>query len=206
MGWGHKLWAGARRYSVMSVAVLSLMSSELSAAGASFFALDAGPYVTQVDRRLAAVPGYAGRVSTLAAFLRARRGVSLSTSWNWEPSLGMLLPWRSGADGFAKTFMIQASLPIGYSPWSWLHFRAGPGVLWRLTLTNSEAVSLNNGNGTSTFYIPGGSKSVVLLTVDAGLELRVSQTVSLNFDVWVSEIANTQRRTFNAAMTLGFYL
>lgn len=196
------LWLAALALSTIS----GHSFAEKGKAANNALVLDVGAYMTQVDRRFSAPAGYAGQVSTLAGFLRARKALSLSSSFGWEPSIGLLLPWRSGGDGFAKTFMVHGGVGFGVNPLQWLRVRFGPGLLWRLTITNSEEVSLNNGTGTSGFYLPGGSRSVFQFTADAGLDFRFFQSVSLGFDVWVLEIMNSNRRTMNAAITLGFYL
>lgn len=172
----------------------------------NYFCLDVGAYATQVDKRMGAAADYGNKVSTLAGFLRARKTISFFSGVQWEPSIGMMVPWRSGADGFAKTFFVHTGLGFGFSPLSWVHMRLGPGILWRLTITNSEQLALNNGTGTSNFYIPGGSKSIFQFTADLGMDFRLSQSWSIGFDVWIMELMNTKRRTLNGAVTIGFYL
>jgi hypothetical protein len=177
-----------------------------SAPRASYFALDMGPYMTAVNDRLSQSGDYKSKVSTLAGFFRARKSIGLFSGIQWVPSIGALVPWRSGADGFAKTFLIHSGLGFGVTPLSWLHVRFGPGLLWRLTITNSEQLNLNNGTSTSAFYTPGGSRSVFLMTADFGLDFRFFHSWSLGFDVWMIEVMNSQRRSINAAATIGFYL
>lgn len=191
---------------VLLVLIFSAPAHAEKGSGGGFFAIDIGPYMTQVEKRFAASPGYATQVSSLAGFLRARKSVPLFSGLGWEPSVGLLIPWISGADGFAKTFLVHTAVGFGYAPLSWWRFRIGPGLLWRLTITNAEQVSLNNGTGSSGFYIPGGSRSRFQFTADFGMDLKLFQSVSLGFDVWIVEIASSARRSMNAAITLGFYL
>jgi hypothetical protein len=195
----HSKWVGVCLFALFVSTTASAAKKD------SFFALDIGAYMTHVDKRLDAGAN-GSNVSTLAAFFRARKLIPLMTGFGWEPSVGLLLPWRSGGDGFAKTFIMHAAFGVGITPLSWLHLRLGPGLLWRLTIANAEQVTLNNGTGNSGFYIPGGSRSVFQFTADAGIDFRLLQSVSLGLDVWVVEIASSSRRTFNAAASLGFYL
>ena len=169
-----------------------------------FFALDAGAYVDNLAQRLSAPDGYTGDVSTLSGFFRARRGFPLSARWTFEPSLGALFPWRSGRDGFAKTFTFQLDLPLGFDLLRFLKVRGGPGMSYLLIGTQGEAINLNNGNGFSTFYLPGGLSHVFLFTLSLGFEIKLFRLVSLNLDGWVSDVASRARRRFQLAATLGF--
>lgn len=193
---------------VFAAAILLLFWSSpvRAAASAGSFSLDVGAYGTQLDKRLHTSGAYSSKVSTLAGFFRARKALMLNSWISWDPSLGLMLPWQSGADGFAKTFFVHTAVGFGVFPMKWFHLRLGPGLLWKLTITNAESVDLNNGTSTSTFYTPGGSKSVFLLTTDVGIDFRFASSWSLGFDVWILEIASSQRRTFNGAVTVGIYL
>ena len=167
--------------------------------------LEPGAYVTQIGERLDAASGKEGTVSTLSGFVRLRTSASLGKNWFFDPALGTMLPWRSGVDGSVKTFMTHLNLDLA-KQWRWFKVRMGPGIFWQWMRSSEEAVSLNNGTGTSTFYTPGRSESVFLVTANAGLSFRLSPRIFLNTDVYVLQVFSSARRGFNGTITLGWRL
>lgn len=189
--------------------VLAAIPLSLSAASSppmtSFFSADLGLYVTSIERRLNAGAN-ADDVSSFSGFIRARRGMALASWLSIEPSFGSIVPWRGSADGFAKVLILHTCLDFGIVPLRWLKFRFGSGLFWQLTLSNEETVTLNNGGGTTAFYVPGGSQSSYLFSVQGGLEVRLSETWSVLVDTWVTGIANPSLRNINGAVSLGVHL
>lgn len=167
--------------------------------------VEGGGYVTQINERLSAPSGTASNVSTIAGFLRFRTSASLGKNWSLDPGLGTMVPWRSGADGSTKTFMTHFNLDVA-KQWNWFKLRFGPGIFWQLIQSSEESVPLNNGTGTSTFYVPGSSASILLVSANAGMSFRLSQRISLNADVYVLQLMSGARRCFNGSLTLGWRL
>lgn len=173
---------------------------------ASHFSLDVGAYADNLAQRVNVPAGYASQVSTLTGLVRARPLFSIGHSLSFEPSFALLVPWRSGSDGFAKVITSFTSLDFGISPFSWLKWRLGTALQWNWTLTQPSAVDLNNGTSTSTFYLPGGTSSSFVLLVETGLEFHLTASLSFGVDVWVSQVANATRRRFNGMVYFGVQL
>ena len=129
----------------------------------------------------------------------------VTQSLAFEPSVGFILPWRAGADGFAKQLTSYFGLDFAVR-WGRLKWRAGPGLQWNLLLTQYGAVDLDNATATTTFFVPSGGRSTFLLLMETGLELQLSQQFSLGWDFWFSEIANSDRRRICSALYLGVSL
>jgi len=184
----------------------SLFAQAATNAGGSFFAIDGGAYVDNIGQRLEAPTGYAQQVSRFSGFLRFRPGVHLGNRFYLEPSLGLLLPWRTGNDGGSKIFTFQTSLDFGIPLASFLEFRVGPGLHSLLFLSSAQAIELNNGTSTSTFYQPGAVSLAFNLTAQAGFSIYFTRSVCLNLDGYVLAVASRSRRTFNAAASLGVHL
>lgn len=179
-----------------------------AAQAAKYLALDTGVYVDNLVQRFQAPAGYANEVSTISGFFRVRRAVGIRRSKNWgfEPGFWMLLPWRSGSEGFAKTFTFQLDLAFTYDLFKRFALRAGPGIHYELTTAVGQNVTLNNGGGTSTFYVPGGASNVFLFTLGTGFELKVYKQFSLNADAWVSDLGSGARRRYEGALSVGYRL
>ena len=155
---------------------------------------------------MSAPAGFNTQVSTLSGIARLRPIFSLGPGCTFEPSYALVLPWRSGSDGTAKVLTSVAGLDFGFSPWHWLKWRVGPGVESNWIFTQASAVELNNGTGTTAFYLPGGTSSSWELLVETGIELSFFQSISLGMEIWVAQALGASRRRFNGAIYLGVRL
>jgi hypothetical protein len=172
----------------------------------NFTALDAGFYAQNLYDRVTVAEADKSLVSHFAALLRVRRGFHLGKSFFFEPALSTVLPWYSGVDGSVKTFTFHTDLVFLVPIFSFLRLRAGPGIEWAVTVSSAQAIELNNGTGTSTFYTPGGIRAALTATVRGGLEIKFSRRFSLGADLFVQSAASDARRTIQAAATFGVYL
>ncbi len=172
---------------------------------ASTFVLDLGLYGDNLAQRFSTAEGYGNQVSTLSGMLRFRPSVPVASSVSFEPSLGLLVPWRNGADGFAKTLTSWLGLDfaLGTAGFKW---RFGTALQWKLLMTKSQAVELNNATSTSIFYLPGGTASAFLFLVETGIEVQIAKGVSLGAEAWFSEVASRARRRIHGALYMGITL
>lgn len=142
----------------------------------------------------------------MGGFFRARPGFHLGKAFYFEPSFGLVLPWKSGLDGSVKSFVFQGGLDLGIPLFSFLKFRLGPGLLGIWNASKGKTVKLSNGTGTSDFFNPNLTVIQFLYTVDGGLGVRFSNHISLHLDAYVMNIANRSKRSFNGAATVGIIL
>lgn len=183
-----------------------LFVGEESGAEGNFSALDVGAYVSNLTTRVHTSVTHQSKVSQITGFLRFRQGISLSQYFLFEPSLSTVVPWFSGSDGNAKTFTFHLGLNLKYGLFRFVHLRAGPGIQSDWIVSSGQAVTLNNGTSTSTFFMPGGIQTIFLATVHGGLEISLSRRVSLSVDTIIQSIANPSRRRVQASLGLGILL
>ncbi|MCB0417251.1 MAG: hypothetical protein H6617_08880 [Bdellovibrionaceae bacterium] len=171
-----------------------------------FLSLDLGVLGLSIDKRFTVNPENAALASSIAGFVRLRKGWKLSNSFLLEPALGLRVPWRSGADGTVMMFTFQAELSLGWQISNFIKLRVGPGLQWDMTVGFGETVTLNNGASTSDFYAPAGFSHSFTPTGNVGLEFSFTRSVTLNFDTFVLNPIVSSRRRFNGAITIGFKL
>ncbi len=191
---------------LLMAAFVLMLSAPRRALGGSQFALDLGVYADNLSQRISAPGGFTSQVSTMTGLLRARPIVEVAKGVSFEPGVAVLVPWRNGANGFSKTITSFYTFDFGWNLFSRLNWRFGTGLQWDATLTQPQAVDLNNGTGTSTFFIPGGSSHSFQLLVETGLEFSITKSISFGAEAWISEVASNQRRRFAASLFLGVYL
>lgn len=184
----------------------SVSVAEQRAGGSNYVTLDFGAYGTNLKERVTVTKEMQRHVSSIHGFLRLRRGFHLGKHFFLEPGFGLVLPWRAGADGTTKTITTHIDLAFRIPVFSFLSFRAGPGVQWLAILSKQEAITLNNGTSTSVFYTPGGTANVWLFSVQTALEVHFSRVVSLNLGAYVSDIGSPLRRRYNGVVSLGISL
>ncbi len=182
---------------------------ELRAAGDSYkkgIHIDLGGYQTHLKQRFEAPSGFENQVSSFSGYARIRATLLLGKKLGWEPSVGTLIPWKSGKDGNVRKFTSHLDLTFTYPFANWLRFRLGPGVQWLLSIADGGPVELNNGTSTSTFYTPGYASHSFTLTAQSGLSFLLDSKVSLNLEIYGSGLLNRLRRNFDIAATLGWRL
>lgn len=167
--------------------------------------LDLGVWVSNVSQRLDAPAGFASKVSSVQAAVRYRLGFAVK-KWRLEPGLTVLFPWRSGADGSTKVFTSHLGLTGVFTLNRLMNLRLGTGVLWELMMASQQTLTLDNGTGTSDFYIPPRNTNTLLLTVQGGLSFALSPKWTLGTEVIVAQVVSAERRRFHALATLGVKL
>jgi hypothetical protein len=170
------------------------------------FHIDVGAIQTHLKQRLDSPAGYENFVSSLSGYVRFRGSLPIGSRWVWEPSLGTLIPWKSGPDGQTKKFTTHLDLTLSYPLTQWLRVRLGPGLKWLFSFSDGGEVVLNNGTSTSTFYTPGYASHSFTMTLQSGLGVLISSKLSLNLEVYGSGLAGSLRRNFDVAVTAGWRL
>jgi hypothetical protein len=175
------------------------------APGTSFTSIDLGAYSANTQSYFSR-PADSGQETSVSGFLRVRHGFSLGKRFTFEPSFGALLPWKSGVDGFSKLFTFHLGLDFGVPVFSFLKWRLGPGIQFLVFAQGGSEVPLNNGTGTSTFYVPGTWRVGFLGIVETGIEAALTKNISLGLDIFIVDIASSARRRVNSALTVGIVL
>lgn len=170
---------------------------------ASKLGLDLGVHADNVIQRTD--PQTAG-LSRLTAFSRARLHIPIVGRLQWEPSLGLLLPWRTDNEGAVRTLTTQLGTDFALGITSWMRWRAGVSLQAIIAMSAGQGIELNNGTGTSTFYSPGGISTAWLFLVGSGFEWPLSAKISIGVEVWCSQVLDSARRRLHGAGYLGVAL
>jgi len=168
--------------------------------------LQLGAMATNLEQRFDVPSAYASKMSQVRGLLGVQRNISLSRKWVLIPEIFTLLPWRSGADGSTQVFTTQFGFRFAYSIFSWMRFNLGPGVFWESYVSQSDAVPLSNGTGTSTFYTPSSWRQVLLFSAQGALDLCFSRSVCLTAGVVAPDPFDSVRRRFHGVVKLGVAL
>lgn len=167
--------------------------------------VDFGAWVSNLSERQDAPDGFASKVSSTQGLVRYRLGIAVK-KWRFEPSLLLLLPWRSGVDGTTKIYTTHLGLNGVFSLAQFLSLRVGTGVLWDRYSVTGQTLVLNNGTGSSTFYLPERTSNTFLLTVQGGFAFHLGTRWSLLTEVMVGELMDSERRRFHGMALIGVKL
>jgi hypothetical protein len=168
--------------------------------------IDAGLYAGNLTQWISAPSGMGSEVLSLGGFLRVRPGFHLAKRWRFEPSLGIVLPWRRGADGSNEVFTFQFDLDLAFAATRSVNLRFGPGVFSELLISSGGPVELNNGTSSSTFYTPSEVLLTSLISIQTGFEYRIASRLSFNVDLVFVDLLSSSRRSINGLVTLGVRL
>ena len=172
----------------------------------NYFALDFGAHGSNLTERFEVEETHRKQVSSILGWLRVRPGFRLDDSYFLEVSIALPLPWRTGNDGVTKSFLIQSDLDLVITLASWIQARAGFGVQSSLVTSNGGEVTLDNGDGTSSFFLPDGFSIGASWTVQLGLSFPFTKRLSLNLDAYGVNVGSEASRQIHAALSFGVRL
>ncbi|MCB0422470.1 MAG: hypothetical protein KDD61_15830 [Bdellovibrionales bacterium] len=112
------------------------------------------------------------------------------------PSLGYTLLPRKSKDGAAEISLLTLSLPVIHNinnSWDWSY---GVSLLRQSIEGAGGTVVLNNGTGTSTFYLPTGTATTQVYSVDVGTSWHITTSSELSFDLRTTGILSNRRSFF----------
>ncbi|MFZ4403172.1 MAG: hypothetical protein ACOYOK_03645 [Pseudobdellovibrionaceae bacterium] len=138
--------------------------------------------------------------------LHVQTHFDVSYSWQWSPYLGYMpssLYARKTPDGGAKTSYIILGLPATYRLSDLVDVNIGPTLLWYNIEGSGGTAVLNNGNGTSTFGLPGRSVSAKTWAAQLGLAAN-SQDSRAAVDLLIEAPLNSSKRTISFLFTIAF--
>lgn len=81
-----------------------------------------------------------------------------------------------------------------------IDFHLGPGFVAYRISGEGGTQDQSNGSSTSTFGIPSGKRSAVMLTLDLGVGYQMS-TSRIEFSLLISEPSDSKKRTINPLLT-----
>ena len=201
-----------KKIGILSLLVLAFASNALWAASFSSvirppkWHLQLGAMATNLEQRFDVPPAYASKVSQIRGLVGVQRNIFLSRRWHLVPEFFTLVPWRSGADATTMVFTSQFATRFVFHVFPWLRMNLGPGIFWESYLSQSDAVPLSNGTGTSTFYTPSSWRQVLLFSAQGSLELCFSSNVCLSTGLVAPDPFDALKRRFHGVIKLGIAL
>jgi hypothetical protein len=98
----------------------------------------------------------------------------------------------TGGNGVKKS-MLLASLPLAWSMGQSTSFKFGPGLLQYSVSGGGGTTQLNNGTGTSTFYLPGETRTSKVFVLNVGLGFDVFRKLRFDLDAIVPGALSSKR-------------
>lgn len=127
-----------------------------------------------------------------------------SDPWSVAPALYYTILPRSSGGSTAQTTFMHLSIPATYKFEAFeneLEWCAGVGLSMYQVKGAGGTKTLNNGTGTSTFAVPGGTSTAKLVTLDLGMAL-LYESHRFSFDLFLEGPGSEDKRTIN--MMLGY--
>jgi len=115
-----------------------------------------------------------------------------SSGFGLAPSVALTPVAMSGGNGVKKS-MLLASLPLAWSMGQTASFKFGPGLLQYSVSGDGGTTELNNGTGTSTFYLPGSTKTSKIFVLNVGMGFDLFRNLRFDFDAVVPGILSSKR-------------
>lgn len=127
----------------------------------------------------------------------------LTPHWYLAPEIAYVLP-RSAEERITK-HLVMFRLDGMWKPWKeWLNIRLGTSMMVNHMTADGGTREINNGNGTSTFFVPAETRTSVNNTLDFGLE-GVYKNVSLRSQAYVYSLTRSDRRQWSYVLSFTFY-
>jgi hypothetical protein len=156
-----------------------------------------------IDQRFSAPSGYASLDSSVYGVIHLRKGYHLGSSFYFEPSLALALPWRTDADSGSLIFPVDLALNLVVPLFRFLNFHIGPGLYTLIYIGAGSPVTENNGTSTSTFYAASGVTLGFNIKPQTGFEWMFTKSISLYLDLFLINPMEAARRTLNGSLSLG---
>jgi hypothetical protein len=108
------------------------------------------------------------------------------------PSVALTPVALTGGNGVKKSIFL-ASLPLAWTVGQSASFKFGPGLLQYSVRGDGGTTELNNGTGTSTFYLPGSTKSSKVFVLNVGMGFDLFRKFRFDLDAVVPGIMSSKR-------------
>jgi hypothetical protein len=114
------------------------------------------------------------------------------SGFGFAPSVALTPVALTGGNGVKKS-MLLASLPIAWSVGQSATLKFGPGLLQYSISGDGGTTELNNGTGTSTFYLPGSTKTSNVFVLNVGMGFDLFRNLRLDLDAVVPGALSSKR-------------
>ncbi len=129
--------------------------------------------------------------------------IEMNQSWRFVPELNWVLPRTAGDSGITKNlFMFRAD--FGHHLLDELRLRYGTSLMVLNMRGRGGTQEVENGNGTSTFYLPSESQTAVNHTLDLGADFYLLP-FSVRFQTFIYSAFNNERRQWSYALGVTYF-
>jgi hypothetical protein len=118
------------------------------------------------------------------------------------PELNWVLP-REAGEGVTQN-LIMLRIDFAWRGSDWWRLRAGTSLMVNNIKGSGGTVELNNGSGTSRFYIPAESRTSVNNTLDLGAEAMLD-SFGIRFQTYIYSLLKSQRREVSYSLMFSYY-
>lgn len=130
-------------------------------------------------------------------------GMPVSDSWSFLPEFNWVLPQTyEDSNIMANLFMLRADMV--WDPIEWIRLRAGTSLMWSNQQGKGGRATMNNGNGTATFYYPDENRSSLNNTLDFGAEGRWDEW-AVRLQTYTYSVFIKERRQISYTLFLTYY-
>jgi hypothetical protein len=128
--------------------------------------------------------------------------IEITPQWTWAPELNWVLP-REAGEGITKNIIMIRNDAIWRASDI---FRLRVGTSFMINNMRGEGGSrrLNNGSGTSEFYVPSESRTSINNTLDLGAEVLMDE-FAFRFQTYIYSLLKSERRQISYSLTLTYY-
>lgn len=135
-------------------------------------------------------------------FLGMSLDIELTPDWIWAPEFNWVLP-RDAGEGVSKNlFMIRNDAV--WKGGDWWRLRVGTSFMVNNIRGDGGSRRMNNGSGTSEFYVPAESRTSINNTLDLGAE-AILDSFGFRFQTYIYSLLKSERRQISYSLMATYY-
>lgn len=129
--------------------------------------------------------------------------IEINPTWTMIPEINWVLPREAGNSGISKNlFMFR--MDAAHSIFDQLRLRYGTSFMVLNTRGPGGTAEINNGTGTSSFYVPKESQTAINQTLDVGMDL-IYESISIRFQTFIYSPFNNLKRQWSYAIGVTYF-
>lgn len=128
--------------------------------------------------------------------------IEITPDWMWAPEINWVLP-REAGEGVSKNLLMIRNDAI-WRATDILRLRVGTSFMINNIRGQGGSKRLNNGAGTSEFYVPSESRTSINNTLDLGAEALMDE-FAFRFQTYIYSLLKSERRQISYSLTLTYY-
>jgi hypothetical protein len=119
------------------------------------------------------------------------------------PALNIEIP-RSGDNDYITYWPFNIDFQVGYKL-KYIILSAGVAWDFHYYSTSAATISLNNGSGTSNFYMTDDLSIGVLIVNTFGAQVLITKKITVHTNFTILKLLDSKRRNYKSALTLNYH-